>query len=127
MLRIPTSTALPLFDTVATRTLEQQAAARLPEHCLMQRAGMGLARLARAIAPHANRIWIACGPGNNGGDGLQAAAWLQQHLNTMPARSCNCRILVSCVHERDRMPADARAAWDAAHKAGVQWIAHMPP
>lgn len=127
MLRIPTSTALPLFDTVATRTLEQQAAARLPEHCLMQRAGMGLARLARAIAPHANRIWIACGPGNNGGDGLQAAAWLQQHLNTMPARSCNCRILVSCVRERDRMPADARAAWDAAHKAGVQWIAHMPP
>ncbi|WP_213061263.1 NAD(P)H-hydrate epimerase, partial [Escherichia coli] len=58
---------------------------------------------------HANRIWIACGPGNNGGDGLQAAAWLQQHLNTMPARSRNCRILVSCVRERERMPADAHA------------------
>src|SRR5256885_13683399 len=103
MLRIPTSTALPLFDTAATRTLEQQAAARLPAHSLMQRAGAGLARLARAIAPHARCIWIACGPGNNGGDGLQAAAWLQQSLNAAPETARSCRILVSCVRERAHM------------------------
>lgn len=126
MLRIPTSTALPLFDTAATRTLEQQAAARLPAHSLMQRAGAGLARLARAIAPHARCIWIACGPGNNGGDGLQAAAWLQQSLNAAPEKARSCRILVSCVRERTHMPDDARAAWDAAHEAGVQWTEHMP-
>jgi hydroxyethylthiazole kinase-like uncharacterized protein yjeF len=34
--------------------------------------------MAMAIAPHARRIWIACGPGNNGGDGLQAAIHLHQ-------------------------------------------------
>jgi hydroxyethylthiazole kinase-like uncharacterized protein yjeF len=37
-----------------------------------------VAQLARAIAPHARRVWIACGPGNNGGDGFEAGWHLQQ-------------------------------------------------
>ena len=69
----------PLFDTASTRLWEQQWQQRLPPHSLMQRAGKAIARLALALAPHAQTIWIACGPGNNGGDGLQAAAWLQQY------------------------------------------------
>lgn len=120
----PPHSGWPLFDTAATRAIEHQAATGLPAHGLMQRAGLGVARLARALSPHARRIWIACGPGNNGGDGLQAAAWLKKGLE--PGLSSTCRIMVSCVHERDRMPADARAAWDAAHAAGVQWTQHMP-
>ena len=39
----------------------------------MQRAGLAVARLALAVAPHARHIWVACRPGNNGGDGLVAA------------------------------------------------------
>ena len=62
----------------ATRELERLAAAGLPPHTLMQRAGLAVARLALALAPHARRIWIACGPGNNGGDGFEAAMHLHR-------------------------------------------------
>lgn len=78
MQRIDAATAaLPLYRVASTRVIEQTAQAQLPPHTLMQRAGLAVARLALASAPHAQRLWIACGPGNNGGDGLEAAAWLQ--------------------------------------------------
>jgi hydroxyethylthiazole kinase-like uncharacterized protein yjeF len=57
--------------------METRALAGLPESALMQRAGHALAALAMAIAPHARKIWVACGPGNNGGDGLEAARQLR--------------------------------------------------
>ena len=69
---------LPLFNVAATRRLEQLAAAGLPPHALMERAGLAVARLTLALAPHAQRIWVACGPGNNGGDGFEAAVHLHQ-------------------------------------------------
>ncbi|MDB5732480.1 MAG: carbohydrate kinase, YjeF related protein, partial [Variovorax sp.] len=78
MQRITPATVAPLFDIAATRRIEQAAAAALPPHTLMRRAGLAVARLAMAIAPHARTVWIACGPGNNGGDGLEAAAQLRQ-------------------------------------------------
>lgn len=109
----------PLYGTQATRELEARLGAALPPHTLMQRAGAALARLATALAPHARAIWIACGPGNNGGDGLEAAAQLARR---MPAT----RIAVSCTRSRDAMPPDAQASWDRALHAGVQWIADMP-
>jgi hydroxyethylthiazole kinase-like uncharacterized protein yjeF len=65
-----------LYGVVETRHIEQHALTSLPPNTLMQRAGLATARLALAIAPHANRIWIACGPGNNGGDGLETALHL---------------------------------------------------
>ncbi|MFZ3125059.1 MAG: bifunctional ADP-dependent NAD(P)H-hydrate dehydratase/NAD(P)H-hydrate epimerase, partial [Acidovorax sp.] len=43
----------PLFNTAATRRMEQLATAALPPHTLMQRAGLAVARLAQALAPHA--------------------------------------------------------------------------
>ena len=78
MQRISTASSQPLYSVAATRQLEQHAAASLPPHSLMQRAGLSVARLALALAPHARRIWIACGPGNNGGDGFEAALQLHQ-------------------------------------------------
>lgn len=69
--------ALPLYSVAQLRAMEVQAAATLPAHRLMQRAGLSLARLVMALAPHARTVWIACGPGNNGGDGFEAAAHLQ--------------------------------------------------
>lgn len=120
------SAGWPLFDTQATRALEKHAAALRPSPTLMQRAGEAVGRLALALAPHARTIWIACGPGNNGGDGLQAAAWLQRWHATAAFATQPCRILVSCTRERHQMPADAQAAWDDALAAGVQWTARQP-
>ena len=57
-----------LYNVAATRRIEQSLLASLPAHTLMQRAGLALAQLALALAPHARRIWIACGAGNNGGE-----------------------------------------------------------
>jgi len=67
-----------LYDVASTRQLELQAQQALPPHTLMSRAGLAVAKLALAIAPHAQRIWVAAGPGNNGGDGLEAAMHLQR-------------------------------------------------
>ncbi|MDT8990980.1 NAD(P)H-hydrate dehydratase [Curvibacter sp. APW13] len=75
--RIATTAALPLYSVAQLRALEAQAAGALPPHTLMQRAGLALARLTQALAPHARTVWIACGPGNNGGDGFEAAVHLQ--------------------------------------------------
>ena len=71
--RLP-ATPLPLFNSANTRALEQAALAWHPQPSLMQRAGRACAQLAQALAPHAQHMWVLCGPGNNGGDGLAAAA-----------------------------------------------------
>lgn len=107
----------PLHDTAATRRLEQTAAALLPAHTLMQRAGLAVARLARALAPHARTIWIACGPGNNGGDGLEAAMHL--HQQGLP-------VVVTWLGVPESAPADALRSWQRAQDAGVQFTHEAP-
>ncbi|WP_159913735.1 NAD(P)H-hydrate dehydratase [Pantoea sp. 18069] len=106
-----------LHGVAATRALETTAAIGLPAHCLMQRAGASTASLALALAPHARRIWIACGSGNNGGDGLEAAARLHQ-----AGRS----VTVTWLGHPDSTPADARAAWQRALAAGVVFAPGPP-
>lgn len=68
----------PLHDSAASRVLDALAATHLPPHTLMQRAGRSVARLAMALAPHATRIHILAGSGNNGGDGYEAAVHLRR-------------------------------------------------
>lgn len=106
-----------LHDTAATRRIEAQALATNPTPPLMQRAGTSLARLARAIAPHARMVWIACGPGNNGGDGLIAAAALQ---------AAGYRVCVHWLGHPDRCSADTRTAWQAATQAGITFVDGTP-
>lgn len=74
----PTREALPVFCSQASRSLESQATLVFGSGVLMRRAGEAVARLALASYPHARIFWIACGPGNNGGDGLEAALVLRQ-------------------------------------------------
>src|SRR5690606_4456966 len=101
MQRLNTTTPLPLLGVAATRALEQNAAHGLPPHTLMARAGDAVARWARALYPHTRHLWIACGPGNNGGDGLVAAVAL------LPwARASGAQLSVSWCGDETRLPSD---------------------
>ena len=100
----------PLHGAQGSRTVEACAARALPAHTLMQRAGLAVARLAAALAPHAGRIDVLAGPGNNGGDGWAAAREL--HLQGRAVR-------VLCSAHPQRLPADAAWARQAALDEGV--------
>ena len=108
---------LALHDSAATRRIECAAANALPPHTLMQHAGLATARLALALAPHARTVWIACGPGNNGGDGLEAAV----HLHAWGLNP-----VVTWLGTPEQAPPDAHASWQRAVQAGVRF-ADEPP
>lgn len=96
-------------------------AAQLPAHTLMTRAGAAAAALTKAIAPHARSIWVACGPGNNGGDGLMTAALLAPW-----AREAGVDLTASCCASANTMPLDAQHAWRCAVSAGVRFTERPP-
>src|SRR3989339_1660546 len=106
-----------LHDVASTRLLEQQAQQALPPHTLMTRAGLAVAQLALAITPHAQRIWVAAGPGNNGGDGLEAAMHLQR-WGKQP--------LVTWLGNPAKAPADTKISHQTAVEAGVEFVDGAP-
>jgi ADP-dependent NAD(P)H-hydrate dehydratase / NAD(P)H-hydrate epimerase len=102
--------AWPLFRAASSRRIEAQAQAALAPHALMARAGEAVARLGLAVAPHASAAWVLVGPGNNGGDGLEAAIHLQA-----AGRSVQVHLLA----DPARLPDDAAWALSRARAAGV--------
>lgn len=116
-----------LYNVETTRRIEHEALAHLPIHALMSRAGLSVVRLALALRPHARTIWVACGPGNNGGDGLVAAAHLHRWAQ---AQGGSPRVVVTHwtrdSSDDSRLPADARQALAAAQQSGVEF-AEQPP
>lgn len=117
MFKLDVISPQPLHSVEATRRLEQGSASGLPAHTLMQRAGLALARLALALAPHAKTIWLACGPGNNGGDGLEAA----MHL-----RLWGKQAVVTWLGTPASAPADAALSYQRACQVGVTF-SETPP
>jgi hydroxyethylthiazole kinase-like uncharacterized protein yjeF len=107
----------PLHDTAASRAAEAAGQAGQPPQALMERAGLAVARLALAIAPHAQVIDVWCGPGNNGGDGLVAARQLH---------GAGKAVRVVLLAEPERLPADAAAACARARSAGLTILTDMP-
>ncbi len=107
----------PLYDAAATRSIEAAALLQHPPQALMARAGLAVARLAAALAPHARQLQVLAGPGNNGGDGLVAARWLHQWGFT---------IQVSLLGDDAKRPADARWALGEAQRAGVPLSRALP-
>jgi hydroxyethylthiazole kinase-like uncharacterized protein yjeF len=103
----------PLFDAAGSRALEAAAAAGTPAHTLMQRAGIAVARLALAIAPGAGHIAVLAGPGNNGGDGFEAALHLHRAGKS---------VTVHALGEASGRPADASASLQRAREAGVRIV-----
>ncbi len=110
---LPSNAEWPLFDAAHTQRIELRERAGLPPHTLMARAGDAVARLALAIAPHAQRVWVTAGPGNNGGDGLQAAAHLRQ---------AGRQVVVTLLGSASTLPDDAREALAQAQAAGAQIV-----
>ncbi|CAD5367304.1 ADP-dependent (S)-NAD(P)H-hydrate dehydratase,NAD(P)H-hydrate epimerase [Rubrivivax sp. A210] len=106
----PRSGPWPLHDAAASRSVEQVALAAHAPHVLMALAGLAVARLALALAPHAARIRVWAGPGNNGGDGLVAARHLHQ---------AGKAVSVDFIGDSARLPFDAAQAWREAIAAGV--------
>src|SRR5215208_4018820 len=65
---------------------------------LMERAGRAIADAARAMLPAGGRVLVACGPGNNGGDGFVAARLLSE---------TGYATTVALLGARDRLRGDA--------------------
>ena len=114
---LPVGASAALHDVQASRAIEAAALAQHAPHVLMQRAGTAVARLALAIAPHAQRVWVACGPGNNGGDGLVAARHLQR---------AGVDVQATLFGDAQRLPDDARRALADAQHDGVILSDRMP-
>jgi ADP-dependent NAD(P)H-hydrate dehydratase / NAD(P)H-hydrate epimerase len=106
----------PLLAVAELRAVEAWASAALPPHTLMQRAGDAAARwLAARVGDDPRPVWFAAGPGNNGGDALDAAAQLQRlGVDTEVCMPVEVR------------PDDARWALDLARDAGVA-LTTAPP
>ncbi len=117
MLKIDPGSRQALYSTAATRQIEYTAQAHLPAHTLMQRAGLAVAQLALALAPHGQRIWVACGPGNNGGDGLEAAMHLKR-WGKLPS--------VTWLGSPDKSPPDAVISYQRALAEGVAFSETAP-
>jgi len=107
----------PLFGVAATRRIEAEALHSAAPFTLMARAGDAVARLALAIAPHAERVLVFAGPGNNGGDGLEAATRL---------RALGKDAAVMLLGDAAALPADARQAHARAQEAGVPISSAQP-
>jgi len=107
----------PLFNVAGTRRIELTARAMVGDQVLMERAGRAAAQLTLALAPHARSVWIAAGPGNNGGDGLEAAV----HL-----RAWGKQVVVTWLGTPELASADTASALRRAVDAGVTF-ANDPP
>jgi hydroxyethylthiazole kinase-like uncharacterized protein yjeF len=117
----PAERSLPLLTVAQLRSLEQQGGAGLPAHTLMARAGAAAAQYLLERAAHdgslaaEHPVWIAAGPGNNGGDALIVATRLRQ-----------AGIAVEVCMPVEPKAADARWALSEARAAGVP-ISHAAP
>ncbi len=112
--------SLPLYTVAQLRSIERAAMAPLSPHTLMGRAGQAAAQfiIERLPASHSYgpRVWLAAGPGNNGGDALATATELH-------VRGVAVEVLLPTEPVGD----DARWALERARWAGVPIHAEWPP
>jgi NAD(P)H-hydrate epimerase len=130
------SEQLPLYRTTQVRAMDELASSALgvPPYELMCRAGAAAWRLLQQRWPQVRTLGVACGPGNNGGDGyvvarLARAAGLKVHVVTPPGatpRSAQARRALAdwraaggSVSSFDGMLPEAEAWVDALYGIGL--------
>ena len=105
-----------LYSINEIREIERTAMACLPPGTLMQRAGRAAASAALKLLPSSApgfNILVLAGPGNNGGDALEAAALLAK---------AGMNISVALFSESDKQPEDARQALERAKSEPVRFL-----
>lgn len=116
---MPSSFAL--YNVAEIRQIEQTAFATLPSYTLMQRAGTAAAdcaqQLLAAHAPNA-AILVLVGPGNNGGDALEAASQLAH---------CGWEVSIHFSCDPTRLPTDAQQALARAQASPAHFIGDNIP
>lgn len=100
-----------MLDVLTAEDVRRQDAAcearGIPTATLMERAGWGVARAARALldGTYGRRIVIVCGTGGNAGDGLVAGRFLAERGAHVTAVLCAGRDMRGGAgHNRDRFP-----------------------
>ena len=104
-----------LYSVAEIRDIESAALAALPPFTLMQSAGRAASDLAVEILggqPSAHRVLALAGPGNNGGDALEAAANLAY---------ANFDVTALMFADIGNLSSDAKQAYQHALQAGVHF------
>jgi hydroxyethylthiazole kinase-like uncharacterized protein yjeF len=105
-----------LYSVDSIRGIEQTALHTLPPFTLMQRAGKAVAAFALAMQTDSNKsksILVLAGPGNNGGDALEAASLLAKN---------GCEVVVLLTADPEALPSDAKRAYAHAVATGTVFI-----
>lgn len=106
----------PIYPVATIRAIEALAIPGAVQP-LMERAGEAAARLALLLVQGPARVLVACGPGNNGGDGFVLA----RHLHC-----AGLTVSVAFAGDPCRLPDDARAAHAAWIAAGGLTVPDLP-
>jgi ADP-dependent NAD(P)H-hydrate dehydratase / NAD(P)H-hydrate epimerase len=113
--------ALPvcLYSTAQVRALDAYAIETLgiPGYTLMKRAGEAALRYLRTRFPVAHRIVIACGGGNNGGDGYVLARF---------AQAAGLTVTTLAASPPERLCGDARQGYEDLRASGAQVQPYAP-
>jgi len=109
------SADLRIYSVARVRDIERTALNSLPAGALMSRAGAAAAEAALGMLAPDNTlpVLVLAGPGNNGGDALEAAALLAQ-------RGVN--VMAVLMADPTRLPTDALAAYQRARGAKVKFV-----
>jgi len=112
------STSQPVYRNSELREIEAAALAAQPSPPLMERAGLAAAQIARRVGADRGRgVLVIAGPGNNGGDAFVVA----RHL-----KAWWYNVDVVFAGDPTKLPADARAAFDAWRDGGGTTQASLP-
>jgi hydroxyethylthiazole kinase-like uncharacterized protein yjeF len=109
-----------LYSIAEIRQIEHAAEAELPSYTLMQRAGEACARRALSLVAGDDdvHVLVLAGPGNNGGDALEAAHYLSQF---------ELQVAVALHADESKQPEDARKALQRARESEVEFLDTADP